>query len=177
LLTARRPPPPPPPPPPQEPLSELSYCIYLARTTPRSVLVRAVRASFEPREYPASVQQMYELSPDEAVPQLYCDVSAFTSMHAELPDLRLPDWAGGSAHEFVRWHRSVRMLPCFNVYPCCTAEGGGYTRGRVCVCVCVCARVCMCVCGRVCTRPPVCSKAYRVKAGRHGLACPAAALL
>ncbi|KXZ45563.1 hypothetical protein GPECTOR_53g149 [Gonium pectorale] len=91
---------------PQEPLSELSYCIYMARVTPRAVLQRAVRANFEPREYPACLPAMLARSPDECLPQLYTDPSVFRSIHPELPDLQLPPWAA-SPEEFIRWHREL----------------------------------------------------------------------
>ncbi|GFR53107.1 hypothetical protein Agub_g15816, partial [Astrephomene gubernaculifera] len=91
---------------PQEPLSELSYCIYMARVTPRAVLQRAVRAHFEPREYPPSLAAMMAQSPDECLPQLYTHPGVFSSMHPELPDLQLPEWAA-SAQDFIAWHRAL----------------------------------------------------------------------
>lgn len=60
-----------------EPLSELSYCIAKARVLPKSLLVKAVRATFRPREYPASLAAMYHGSPDEALPEFYSDPSVF----------------------------------------------------------------------------------------------------
>ncbi|KAG2487022.1 hypothetical protein HYH03_014392 [Edaphochlamys debaryana] len=91
---------------PQEPLSELSYCIYMARVTPRAVLCRAVRSNFEPREYPPSLAAMLGRSPDEAAPQLYTEPGVFRSQHPELPDLQLPAWAA-SPEDFVAWHRCL----------------------------------------------------------------------
>jgi hypothetical protein len=38
-----------------EPLSELSYCIYLARRLPVQLLTRVVRTNFTPEEYPAGM--------------------------------------------------------------------------------------------------------------------------
>ncbi len=66
---------------PQEPLSELSFCIYMARVTPRAVLQRAVRANFQPKEYPPSVAAMMAASPDEALPQLYTQPDVFRCAH------------------------------------------------------------------------------------------------
>ncbi|GLI65871.1 hypothetical protein VaNZ11_009507, partial [Volvox africanus] len=91
---------------PQEPLSELSFCIYMARATPRAVLQRAVRSHFEPREYPPSVEAMLARTPDECLPQLYTDAQIFRSIHPELPDLQLPEWAS-SPQEFIHWHRAL----------------------------------------------------------------------
>ncbi|EFJ45702.1 hypothetical protein VOLCADRAFT_93838, partial [Volvox carteri f. nagariensis] len=91
---------------PQEPLSELSFCIYMARVTPRAVLQRAVRSHFEPREYPPSLETMLARTPDECLPQLYTDPGIFSSIHPELPDLQLPEWAS-SPQEFIRWHRAL----------------------------------------------------------------------
>jgi hypothetical protein len=48
-----------------------------ARVTPLAVLQRAVRAAFEPREYPATLREMVLRSPDEAAPQLYTDPGFF----------------------------------------------------------------------------------------------------
>ncbi|GIL63865.1 hypothetical protein Vafri_17729, partial [Volvox africanus] len=86
--------------------SELSFCIYMARATPRAVLQRAVRSHFEPREYPPSVEAMLARTPDECLPQLYTDAQIFRSIHPELPDLQLPEWAS-SPQEFIRWHRAL----------------------------------------------------------------------
>jgi WD repeat-containing protein 81 len=66
-----------------EPLSELSYCIYLARRLPRPLLQRCVRPSFVPQEYPASVRDMFAGSPDECIPELYCDPLVFRSVRAQ----------------------------------------------------------------------------------------------
>lgn len=49
----------------------------MARVTPRTVLQRAVRSSFEPREYPPSLDIMLLRTPDECLPQLYTDPGLF----------------------------------------------------------------------------------------------------
>lgn len=56
-----------------EPMSELSYAIYMARRLPVELLVSLVRRSFRPEEYPRSVEGLYHSSPDEAIPQFYTD--------------------------------------------------------------------------------------------------------
>jgi hypothetical protein len=56
-----------------EPMSELSYAIYMARRLPVELLVSLVRRSFRPAEYPASIEVLYHSSPDEALPQFYTD--------------------------------------------------------------------------------------------------------
>jgi hypothetical protein len=59
-----------------EPMSELSYAIYMARRLPVELLVSLVRRSFRPAEYPASIEVLYLSSPDEALPQFYSDPKA-----------------------------------------------------------------------------------------------------
>jgi hypothetical protein len=54
-----------------EPMSELSYAVYMARRLPISLLVRLVRRRFRPQEFPASLEALYSSSPDEALPQFY----------------------------------------------------------------------------------------------------------
>jgi WD repeat-containing protein 81 len=44
-------------------------------------------------------------TPEECIPEFYCDPSIFTSIHEDLPDLKVPDWCNGSAVEFIRTHR------------------------------------------------------------------------
>jgi hypothetical protein len=56
-----------------EPMSELSYAIYMARRLPVELLVSLVRRSFRPAEYPASIEVLFHSSPDEALPQFYTD--------------------------------------------------------------------------------------------------------
>lgn len=56
-----------------EPLSELSYAIYMARRLPVELLVKLVRREFKPEEYPRSIEGLYHSSPDEALPQFYTD--------------------------------------------------------------------------------------------------------
>ncbi|KAL0031838.1 hypothetical protein WJX79_010539 [Trebouxia sp. C0005] len=87
-----------------EAMSELAVCIYKARRIPKEVLVSVVRPQFQPQEYPASLTRLYNWSPDEAIPEFYTDPSVFESIHPELLDLGLPDWAA-SPQDFVTRHR------------------------------------------------------------------------
>ncbi|DBB03865.1 TPA: Spectrin beta chain, non-erythrocytic 5 [Trebouxia sp. C0004] len=87
-----------------EAMSELAVCIYKARRIPKDVLVSVVRPQFQPQEYPASLTRLYNWSPDEAIPEFYTDPSVFQSIHPELLDLALPDWAA-SPQDFVTRHR------------------------------------------------------------------------
>ncbi|KAF8066311.1 GFS12 [Scenedesmus sp. PABB004] len=89
-----------------EPLSELSFAIYAARRLPVALLVRLVRRSFRPAEYPSSLEALYLSSPDEALPQFYCDPRVFVSRHAGMTDLAVPAWAGGP-DAFVALHRAA----------------------------------------------------------------------
>lgn len=105
---------PPDPPPPHhvsnEPLSELSVAICLARRLPRRLLSALVRRRFRPEEYPSTVQALYLVSPDEAPPQLYSCASSLRSRHAGLADLQVPAWAGDAAR-FVQLHRCATFWP------------------------------------------------------------------
>ncbi|KAK9789958.1 hypothetical protein WJX73_004390 [Symbiochloris irregularis] len=87
-----------------EALSELTYCIYKARRLPQDLLEACVRSTFAANEYPASMQRLYEWSPDECIPEFYTDASLLQSLHAEMPDLTVPAWAADAAG-FVRKHR------------------------------------------------------------------------
>jgi hypothetical protein len=111
-----------------EPLSELSLCICLARRLPVQVLTRAVRSAFVPAEYPASLEALYGGTPDEAPPQFYTDPSVFRSLHEGMPDLAVPGWAA-SAEEFVRLHRCAGAGavwgPLASVAGSSAAGGGG----------------------------------------------------
>jgi len=59
---------------------------------------------FRPGEYPASLEGLYHSSPDEALPQFYCDPHAFKSTHPGMQDLAVPGWAQ-DAEQFVHMHR------------------------------------------------------------------------
>ena len=91
-----------------ESLSELTYCIYLARVMPMQVLKRVVRSDFVPEHYPHSIARMFEWSPDECIPEFFCDPSCFRSIHRDvgLMDLSLPSFAP-TPEEFVKFHRTL----------------------------------------------------------------------
>ncbi|ETW05458.1 hypothetical protein H310_03221 [Aphanomyces invadans] len=89
-----------------ENLSDLSVAIYLARVLPRAHLQRVVRATFEPKEYPASLAKMATSSPDECIPELYLDASVFVSCHDDMASLTLPPWCA-TPDACVAYHRRV----------------------------------------------------------------------
>eukprot|EP00854_Cymbomonas_tetramitiformis_P011622 gene11622-13728_t len=60
-------------------LSELAVCIYRARRLSPALLSRVVRTVFEPNEYPASMDRLYQWTPDECLPEFYTDSSIFYS--------------------------------------------------------------------------------------------------
>ena len=65
-----------------------------------------MRAVFVAGDYPASLARLYAWSPDEAIPEFYNDPQVFVSLHADMADMAVPDWAAGPA-DFVRRHRCV----------------------------------------------------------------------
>jgi serine/threonine protein kinase len=87
-------------------ISEITYFIYRARVTPISDLRAYVRSNFEPREYPGSIQRLYNWSPDECIPEFYSDPSIFKSLHKEMDDLMFPEWAKDPA-DFITKHREA----------------------------------------------------------------------
>ncbi|KAG6664127.1 protein GFS12 [Carya illinoinensis] len=87
-------------------LSELAVCSYKARRLPLSVLRTAVRSVYEPNEYPSTMQRLYQWTPDECIPEFFCDPQIFSSLHAGMTDLSVPSWAG-SPQEFIKLHRDA----------------------------------------------------------------------
>lgn len=87
-------------------LSDITYYVYKARQTPRSVLCSHVRSQWEPNEYPASMERMQSWSPDECIPEFYTDPSIFRSIHPDMPDLDVPSWCK-SCEEFIEVHQRL----------------------------------------------------------------------
>ncbi|KAK8573029.1 hypothetical protein V6N12_029068 [Hibiscus sabdariffa] len=87
-------------------LSELAVCSYKARGLPLSVLRMAVRSVYEPNEYPSTMQRLYQWTPDECIPEFYCDPRIFYSQHSGMTDLAVPSWAG-TPEEFIKLHREA----------------------------------------------------------------------
>eukprot|EP00818_Percolomonas_sp_WS_P004388 CAMPEP_0117437704 /NCGR_PEP_ID=MMETSP0759-20121206/1668_1 /TAXON_ID=63605 /ORGANISM="Percolomonas cosmopolitus, Strain WS" /LENGTH=1889 /DNA_ID=CAMNT_0005229359 /DNA_START=168 /DNA_END=5837 /DNA_ORIENTATION=+ len=89
-----------------EPLSEVTFYIYLARVTSKVKLSRFVRSTFDSKHYPQSMERLYQWTPEECIPEFYDDPNIFKSIHEDLPDLQLPEWAS-SPEDFIEKHREV----------------------------------------------------------------------
>lgn len=87
-------------------LSELAVCSYKARRLPLSVLRVAVRSVYEPNEYPSNMLRLYQWTPDECIPEFYCDPEIFHSLHSGMTDLAVPSWVS-SPEEFIKLHRDA----------------------------------------------------------------------
>lgn len=91
-------------------LSELSYFNYKARRTPVEILQKYVRSKYEPKEFPATMERLYQWTPDECIPEFYTDETIFKSIHSDMPDLQIPSWAS-SPSDFINQHLKILNGP------------------------------------------------------------------
>ncbi|XP_043574826.1 WD repeat-containing protein 81 [Chiloscyllium plagiosum] len=87
-------------------LSDITFYVYKARRTPRSVLCSHVRSQWEANEYPASMERMQSWTPDECIPEFYTNPTIFQSIHPDMPDLDIPAWCS-SYQEFIDIHHQL----------------------------------------------------------------------
>lgn len=80
--------------------------IWQARRTPKEILTRFVRPIYQPNEFPPNVARLYQLTPEECIPEFFTDPSVFTSIHADMADLGLPDWCA-TPEQFISYHLEV----------------------------------------------------------------------
>ncbi|VDL96269.1 unnamed protein product [Schistocephalus solidus] len=65
-----------------------------------------VRPIYRPEEFPSSMARLYASTPEECIPEFFSDPSIFYSLHADMPDLGLPEWCT-SAEDFLAYHRRI----------------------------------------------------------------------
>ena len=89
-----------------DPLTAITYYVYVSRRVSKEILCKHVRSRWVPDEYPSSMERLYAWTPEDCIPEFYSDPMIFRSIHADLPDLRIPSWTE-TPEDFIKYHRSV----------------------------------------------------------------------
>ncbi|CAB3403245.1 unnamed protein product [Caenorhabditis bovis] len=87
-------------------LSDIGYMVYRARIESKENLCKHVRRKWVPEEYPSTMSRIYEWTPDECIPEFYDDPNVFRSRHADMSDLKVPEFCE-SPEDFIQWHRGM----------------------------------------------------------------------
>ena len=123
-------------------LSNITYYVYKARCTPQSVLTAHVRPLWEPLQYPGNIERVQEWSPEECIPEFFLDPDVFHTLHPDLADLAVPQWAS-SVDDFLSRHRAVlESEPVSNDLHHWIDLNFGY-KVRLCIALVHCGTSCM----------------------------------
>ncbi|KAL0236708.1 hypothetical protein PCE1_000106 [Barthelona sp. PCE] len=96
----------------EEPISDLTWFTIMSRIATERQLKIWVRSKFSVGEYPDSFAKIYSATPDEAIPELYSDVTLLESKHEGMPDMSIPEFirkkeGQTDGEAFIEWHSAL----------------------------------------------------------------------